>query len=107
MKKAARVFFCVSVFFVFVFISGETRLRAAPGDLDQTFGVEGRRIVLIPNSQPNFMIWNTAQDIVVQPDGKILVGPGRSYDSNIVRLNPDGTKDTAFSALCQKSKRSE
>ncbi|HEX8370634.1 MAG TPA: FG-GAP-like repeat-containing protein [Pyrinomonadaceae bacterium] len=101
MKKAARGFFCFLVFFVFGFVFGGTSVTAAPGDLDQSFGVQGRRIVLIPNSQPQFMIWNTAQDIVVQPDGKILVAGGANdtnsgFSFTVVRFNTDGSLDSGF-----------
>ncbi|HEX8248141.1 MAG TPA: FG-GAP-like repeat-containing protein [Pyrinomonadaceae bacterium] len=101
MKKASSVIFCVLVFFVFGFIYGGSDVQAAPGDLDQSFGVQGRRIVLIPNSQPNFLIWNTAQDIVVQPDGKILVAGGANdtntgFSYTVVRFNTDGSLDSGF-----------
>jgi uncharacterized delta-60 repeat protein len=40
------------------------------------------------------------EDIVVQPDGKILVGGGFTLSSSkMVRLNSDGTLDTAFPAI--------
>jgi uncharacterized delta-60 repeat protein len=55
---------------------------------------------------PNFLIRNGIgnqyiKSIVVQPDGKILVGGGfyqnSAYQSNrITRLNPDGTTDATF-----------
>ncbi|HEX8733838.1 MAG TPA: FG-GAP-like repeat-containing protein, partial [Pyrinomonadaceae bacterium] len=103
MKKAARGFFCVSVIFVFVFLSGGFDVSAAPGDLDQSFGVEGRQMVLIRNSQPGGLIWNTAQDIAIQPDGKILVAGGANDTNNgfsyiVVRFNPDGSLDSDFAA---------
>ncbi|HXJ59673.1 MAG TPA: hypothetical protein VNU68_23770 [Verrucomicrobiae bacterium] len=36
------------------------------------------------------------QAILVQPDGKILVGGNNVYDARIGRLNPDGSTDTTF-----------
>jgi uncharacterized delta-60 repeat protein len=103
MKKAVRGFFCVLFLVVAGFASGSSSVSAAPGDLDQSFGIQGRRVILIPNSQPNFMIWNTAQDIVVQPDGKILVAGGAN-DTNsgfsfiVVRFNTDGSLDSGFAS---------
>ncbi|HLM02277.1 MAG TPA: FG-GAP-like repeat-containing protein [Pyrinomonadaceae bacterium] len=99
MKKTAREVCFVLIFFIFAFASVE----AAPGDLDQTFGVQGRQMVLIRNFQPGGLIWNTAQDIAIQPDGKILVAGGANDSTNgfsytVTRFNPDGSLDSGFAA---------
>jgi uncharacterized delta-60 repeat protein len=103
MKNTAGGVFCVLVFFVFGFVGGAFDVSAAPGDLDPTFGVQGRRIILIPNTQPGGLIWNTAEDIVVQPDGKILVAGAalhglHGFDYTVTRFNADGSLDSGFAA---------
>src|SRR6188508_712768 len=82
---------------------------AAPGDLDPTFGTNGR-VILSPG------VSSFATAAAVQPDGKILLGgavndfepppppppaPGgwlraSSSDFLAVRLNPDGSLDPSF-----------
>jgi uncharacterized delta-60 repeat protein len=94
-----RVGIFVSALFCVFFSFGEA--FAAPGDLDFSFGNQGRQVIKIPNSQPAGMVWNPAEDIVVQPDGKILVA-GSAYDSNqgfsiaVTRFNTDGSLDSGF-----------
>jgi gliding motility-associated-like protein/uncharacterized delta-60 repeat protein len=63
---------------------------AQPGSLDATF-----------DNGPSSINWGLVNAIVVQPDGKILVGGSFSFTStvftlNIARLNADGTIDTSF-----------
>ncbi len=65
---------------------------AAPGDLDRSFDGDGLRIV-------NWGGPDSAHDVAVQPDGKIVVvGVGffAPVDFGISRLNPDGSSDTGF-----------
>ncbi|HEY0428294.1 MAG TPA: FG-GAP-like repeat-containing protein [Pyrinomonadaceae bacterium] len=68
----------------------------ANGTLDTTFGTGGRVTTIISNSG------DFADDVIVQPDNKILVGGSVSspgvVDSSflLVRYNPDGTLDTTF-----------
>jgi uncharacterized delta-60 repeat protein len=67
---------------------------AAPGDLDRSFDGDGLRIV-------NWGGPDSAHDVAVQPDGRIVVvGVGflAPVDFGITRLNPDGSSDTGFSA---------
>jgi uncharacterized delta-60 repeat protein len=67
---------------------------AAPGDLDRSFDGDGLRIV-------NWGGPDSAHDVAVQPDGKIVVvgvGSLAPVDFGISRLNPDGSSDTGFSA---------
>lgn len=67
-------------------VATPSALGQVPGELDTGF-----------NPSPN----NTIEEVLVQPDGKILVsgifnsiaGQARDY---LVRLNPNGTLDTAF-----------
>src|SRR5947209_3879434 len=76
-----------SILAVSILLSSSVAVKAAGGDLDQTFnpgiGTEG------------------VKTIVVQPDGKILIGgffpATNSVPRNrIARLNPDGTLDPSF-----------
>ena len=71
-------------------------LLAAPGDLDPTFGSAGRVRVPLPNGAG-------AIAAAVQSDGKIVVvgttswyGPNNGFDVVAVRLNSNGTLDSAF-----------
>ncbi|MES9950937.1 MAG: Ig-like domain-containing protein, partial [Candidatus Thiodiazotropha sp.] len=59
------------------------------GSLDAGFGAGG--IALI-NNQTAYNVY----DLVVQPDGKILVAGDSDVDSAIGRLNADGTLDSSF-----------
>ena len=81
--------------------SSVAQVSAAPGDLDFSFGVQGRRIKTVPNSQPQFGHDFFSADIVIQPDGKILIA-GHAFDSAlgdsfvIARYNTNGTLDSSF-----------
>lgn len=75
-------------------LTGSLFLQAQSGDLDATFNGNG---VAIGNyTEDN----NSADAMVVQADGKIVVAGGTGYASNIEigvsRLNTDGTVDTTF-----------
>lgn len=89
------------LFLAFLSFGSSSETLAAAGDLDQSFGVQGRQLVTVPNSDGTGGINNSAEDILVQPDGKILVA-GYAYDSfdgdsfMIVRFNTDGSLDTDF-----------
>ena len=105
MKNLALRFFfykCALTVCCVVFgVSFGERAEAAAGDLDQSFGVQGRRIKTVPNSQPQNGHDFFSADIVVQPDGKILIA-GYAFDSNlgdsmvIARYNANGTLDSGF-----------
>ncbi len=68
---------------------------------DPTFGSNGRVITEPPFSNYYGM---QANEIVVQPDGKLIIVSSSYYDLNvtdtsrftIIRYNPDGTLDTTF-----------
>jgi uncharacterized delta-60 repeat protein len=64
---------------------------AAPGDLDPTFGTGG--IVIEGASDPGLM---TANGVVVQPDGLIVVAGGTGTAVLVRRYRSDGTPDPAF-----------
>lgn len=94
-----RVGIFLSALFCVFFSFGQT--FAATGDLDFSFGNQGRQVILIPNTQPNGMIWNPAEDVIVQPDGKILVAGSalhgiNGFDLTVTRFNADGSLDSGF-----------
>jgi uncharacterized delta-60 repeat protein len=60
------------------------------GDLDPSFSGDGIAII---NSGD---VWDTAMDVIVQSDGKILIGGFNSTDFLVVRLNTNGTLDTSW-----------
>ncbi|MGW6568131.1 calcium-binding protein [Streptomyces sp. NPDC054975] len=67
---------------------------AAPGDLDLTFSGDGKVITDVAAVE-------YAQDVVVQPDGKIVtLGMGFNFDGPndfvLVRYNANGSLDTTF-----------
>ncbi len=70
------------------------RYLADGSGLDLTFGTGGRVTIDISSTQ------DYVSGIVVQPDGKIVVGGstvnGANADFSIIRLNPNGTLDTSF-----------
>ena len=73
---------------------GTTAALAAPGDLDTSFDGDGVRTL-------DFLAGETADAVLVQPDGKIVIGgrSGNTVTDNFVvtRLNPDGSSDSSFS----------
>src|SRR5436305_4605629 len=81
----------------------EDRATPAAGALDPTFG--GTGIVHVPWPTSNNFPHAGAEQVLVQPDGKVvLIGPvpGTSdirpdnYDFGVTRLNPDGSLDKTF-----------
>jgi uncharacterized delta-60 repeat protein len=70
-----------------------TAYASSPGDLDTTFNSTG----VVTTSITNADIYGTA--VVIQPDGKILVGGHSAPEKlTVVRYNDDGALDTAFGA---------
>jgi uncharacterized delta-60 repeat protein len=67
------------------------------GTFDASFGNNGIAVFDLAGGR------DTARDITVLADGKILVAGQSNYfgndDFSIIRLNPDGTLDTTFGAL--------
>ncbi len=73
----------------------------ANGQLDPRFGTGGRRVVGFDRGSIVTEQDEIARDVVVQPDGKILVvgsvdDRGDKNDFGLVRLNPDGSLDSSF-----------
>jgi uncharacterized delta-60 repeat protein len=72
-------------------------LRAAPGDLDPTFGTGGAMTTDISTGD------DTALAVAEQADGKVVAlgraRTGASYDFGITRYLPDGSPDPTFGAL--------
>jgi uncharacterized delta-60 repeat protein len=76
-------------------LSPHTRvaLHAADGDLDPTFGTGGIVTTDFGNT------FDAAEEVAVQPDGKIVVAGTRftsSGDFAVARYNTDGSLDTSF-----------
>src|SRR5688572_31371779 len=65
-------------------------VEAAAGDLDPTFGVGGKVVTSFPGGL------DTANDVAVQTDGKIVVGGFSGSDFALTRYNIDGTLDQTF-----------
>jgi uncharacterized delta-60 repeat protein len=67
----------------------------ADGTLDATFGIGG-------TVKTNFGLWETLRQVLLQPDGKILLIGARfangntAHDFAVVRYNANGTLDTTF-----------
>jgi uncharacterized delta-60 repeat protein len=62
--------------------------------LDSSFGQGGKVLMDYNPNQPD-----VGRDVMIQPDGKILVVGrlfNRSSDAGIIRYNPNGTLDTSF-----------
>ena len=64
------------------------------GTLDTSFSGDG--IVIFRNFSLTYT-WDATNDLLVQPDGKILVVGAIYGDFALVRFNTDGTLDTSFS----------
>ena len=80
-----------SLLFVISLYSGA---RANPGDLDPTFDADGK--ILTPIATHDY-----AQDVAIQPDGKIVVSgsstdAGNDNNVSLARYNADGSLDTGF-----------
>jgi uncharacterized delta-60 repeat protein len=78
-----------------------TRLNA-DGSLDTTFGTNGKKTIAFDLGGAGHN-QDAATCVVIQPDGKIVVGGyterdgSGNFDFAIVRLNTDGSLDTTFS----------
>jgi uncharacterized delta-60 repeat protein len=67
-------------------------VQAADGDLDPTFGTGGKVTTTFPGGL------DTANDVAVQSDGKIVVAGWAGTDFALTRYNTDGTLDATFGA---------
>ena len=76
-----------------LFVPGSV-LAAPGGELDATFGENGRVVVELANA-------SLGMSVAQQADGKLLIGGATFTDSGgsdfaVFRLNPDGTPDNSF-----------
>lgn len=75
-----------------------TRLNT-DGSIDNSFGTEGK-VLFNPES---FSYYGWIQDMLIQPDGKILMTGynfnGANKDLLVIRLNSDGSFDSSFGAF--------
>lgn len=99
-----RFFFgkcALAIFCALLSLLAAADIFGAAGDLDFSFGVQGRRVKTVPNSQPVNGHDFFSADIVIQPDGKILIA-GYAFDSTlgtsfvIARYNANGSLDSGF-----------
>ncbi len=73
-----------------------TAAQAAPGDLDPSFGTDGRVTTALAGSDA------VAEDVVIQPDGKLVVAgwirevSAGSSSFLVARYDTDGTLDGSF-----------
>ncbi len=91
-KVLYPILFAATVFLAALFV------QAAPGDLDLTFDAGA-----IVNSNSSVIIVSA---VVVQPDGKILIGGaftsvGGTARNLVARLNADGSLDSSFNSPVQ------
>ncbi len=78
---------------VCVLLTGSIEKVRAAGELDPTFGDEGRVLTAISGQ-------DYGKNTIIQPDGKILVSGGSSLGDvsrvALLRFNPDGSLDSTF-----------
>ncbi|HUR97357.1 MAG TPA: FG-GAP-like repeat-containing protein [Pyrinomonadaceae bacterium] len=93
--KAMKVVFSL-VLIIMLLISDQMRVSAAPGGLDNSFDGNGRLATDFSDGA------DVATDVVVQPDGKVVVvgvsgNPNPIGSAVVARYNVDGTLDNTFS----------
>jgi uncharacterized delta-60 repeat protein len=77
-------------------------VQAAPGDLDASFGTQGRVVTrFFNNTQFGYGDRASARALAIQPDGKIVAaGYAFVQDTSsgfaVARYNPDGSPDSSF-----------
>jgi uncharacterized delta-60 repeat protein len=77
---------------VLVALSASHFAMASDGDLDPDFSGDGK----VSSDFGNPFNGDAAVDVVIQPDGKIVIG-GRTRDfGDLARYHPDGSLDTSF-----------
>jgi|RhiMetdeSRZDD1v2_1073273.scaffolds.fasta_scaffold391355_1 uncharacterized delta-60 repeat protein len=90
---------------VLLFYFAPLRAHAAAGDLDTSFGVGGKVVTDVSQTPDPFnpdSAEELAQDVAIQPDGKIIavgfaINPTNgTSDFAVIRYNPDGSLDTSF-----------
>jgi uncharacterized delta-60 repeat protein len=89
--RSDRVFIAMCVALLLFSNSPLSRVQAAPGDLDPSFGSGGKIITNIGG------LIDIATSVAIQPDGKILAGgTSEAADFALVRYRPDGSLDDSF-----------
>lgn len=92
--------FASQVFLLFVFVLMSSFCYAqSPGTLDTSFNILNETI----SASPGVNWSGEVRAVVLQPDGKVLLGGGfdsynRSAAGGIVRTNTDGSIDTSFNS---------
>ncbi len=81
---------CASGRPVFVPVAAHGFAPAAAGDLDPTFGIGGRVVTSFPGGL------DTANDVAVQADGKLVVAGSSGSDFALTRYNTNGALDATF-----------
>jgi uncharacterized delta-60 repeat protein len=84
---------------LFCVFLGFGEIFAAPGDLDFSFGTQGRQVIYFYGQNPSSPSFEIPRQMAVQPDGKILVvgyASGQTFDLVVARLNPDSSLDLDF-----------
>src|SRR5206468_3360140 len=69
---------------------GADAAAATPGDPDPSFGSAGTMTFRAQGLD------SLANDVAIQPDGKIVLAGYASGDFAVARLNPNGSPDTSF-----------
>ena len=80
----------VSILILLLLLAPATT-RAHPGDLDPTFGVSGK--VLVHFTQ---YVGERGHGVVIQSDGRILLGGESNYGDAVARFHANGTLDGTF-----------
>ncbi|VAW36680.1 hypothetical protein MNBD_DELTA04-1423 [hydrothermal vent metagenome] len=82
--------------FLFLFLGLWFTVSAGAEDLDRSFGDQGQVATSVGH------VGDQAHAVVVQPDGKIVVGGSSSnsadLDFAVIRYNPDGILDSSFNS---------
>jgi uncharacterized delta-60 repeat protein len=87
----------ILLYAIVILFSLAKTVPAAAGDLDAGFGTNGIVTTTIPGST-----FAGSPDILVQPDGKLLIcfsanSVSSGFNITLARYNPDGSLDTSFS----------
>ena len=90
MQNCRLLFIPVTVLTLILSPYARVPLHAAAGDLDPTFGIGGIVTTDFGSSTDD------AQEVVIQPDGKIVAGGTRGLDFAVARYNTDGSLDATF-----------
>lgn len=89
-KKLTKILTTVLALYL-VFPNFSKSVLSAPGDLDPSFGVNGKVINYL-----NTQFGSIHNAIVVQPDGKFITAGYIASNASIIRYNQNGTIDSSF-----------